>query len=238
MLPSSKRQAQEPMLTPPDILYVDNHLLALNKPAGLVTQPSGVHEDSLESRAKDWVRQTYAKPGEVFLEAVHRIDRPVSGVVLFARTSKALSRLSESVREGALRKLYWAVIEGHPDPAQGRLAHWLVHDSHHARVVSADTPQARLATLDYAVVQTQGGQSLVEVRLHTGRYHQIRVQLAHSGWPVVGDGRYGARTSLPGGAIALHHRELTVDHPVKHEPLTFAAPCPTVEPWLRFVPRP
>jgi 23S rRNA pseudouridine1911/1915/1917 synthase len=219
------------MLDPQDILYVDNHLLALNKPAGLVTQPSGAHEDSLESRAKDWVRQTYAKPGEAFLEAVHRIDRPVSGVVLFARTSKALSRLNESVRERDLRKLYWAVVEGSPDPAQGRLEHWLVHESHQARVVSAGTPGARLATLDYAVVRAQGGQTLLEILLHTGRYHQIRVQLARCGWPVLGDSRYGARTALPGGAIALHHRELTVDHPVKHEPLTFVAPCPLAEPW-------
>jgi 23S rRNA pseudouridine1911/1915/1917 synthase len=222
------------MLDPQDILYVDNHLLALNKPAGLVTQPSGAHADSLESRAKDWVRQTYAKPGEVFLEAVHRIDRPVSGVVLFARTSKALSRLNESVRERDLRKLYWAVVEGSPDPAQGRLEHWLVHESHQARVVSAGTPEARLATLDYAAVRAQGGQTLLEILLHTGRYHQIRVQLAQRGWPVVGDSRYGARTALPGGVIALHHRELTVDHPVKHEPLTFVAPCPLAEPWRRL----
>jgi 23S rRNA pseudouridine1911/1915/1917 synthase len=226
------------MLISPDILYVDNHLLALNKPAGLVTQPSGAHEDSLESRAKAWVKQTYAKPGDVFLEAAHRLDRPVSGVVLFARTSKALSRLNESVRQRDLRKLYWAVIEGCPAPAQGRLEHWLVHDSHHARVVPVGTPEARLATLDYTVLKTQGGRTLIEVLLHTGRYHQIRVQLAHSGWPVVGDGRYGARTALPGEAIALHHRELTVDHPVKHEPLTCTAPCPDAEPWRCFAARP
>lgn len=222
------------MLSPHDILYVDNHLLALNKPAGLVTQPSGAHEDSLESRAKAWVKLTYAKPGDVFLEAVHRIDRPVSGVVLFARTSKALSRLNESVRERELRKLYWAVVEGCPDPAQGRLEHWLVHDSHHARVVPAGTAEARLATLEYTVLRAPGGQTLVEILLHSGRYHQIRVQLAHCGWPVVGDRRYGAPTTLPGGAVALHHRELTIDHPVKHEPLTFTAPCPDAEPWRRF----
>jgi 23S rRNA pseudouridine1911/1915/1917 synthase len=224
------------MLAPHDILYVDNHLLALNKPAGLVTQPSGVHEDSLESRAKAWVKQTYAKPGDVFLEAIHRIDRPVSGVVLFARTSKALSRLNESVRERDLRKVYWAVVEGCPAPARGRLEHWLVHDSHHARVVPAGTPEARLATLDYAVVKSEGGQALVEVLLHTGRYHQIRVQLAHAGWPIVGDGRYGARTALPGAVIALHHREFTVVHPVKREALTFTAPRPDAEPWRRLLP--
>ena len=222
------------MLNPHDILYVDNHLLALNKPAGLVTQPSGAHEDSLESRAKEWVRQAFNKPGDVFLEAVHRIDRPVSGVVLFARTSKALSRLGAASREGDFRKVYWALVEGCPEPARGRLEHWLVHDSHHARVVPAGAPGARLATLDYTVRQAQGKETLLEVLLHTGRYHQIRVQLARAGWPIVGDGRYGARTSLPGGAIALHHREFTVDHPVKHEPLTFTAPCPDAEPWRRF----
>lgn len=222
------------MLTPGDILYVDNHLLALNKPAGLVTQPSGAHEDSLESRAKAWVGKTYAKPGAVFLEAVHRIDRPVSGVVLLARTSKALSRVQESVRRRAVRKVYWAVVEGCPEPAQGHLEDWLVHDPHHARVVPSGTPEARLAVLDYAVIQAQGGQTLVEILLHTGRYHQIRAQLAHCGCPVVGDGRYGARAALPDGVIALHHRELTVEHPVKHEALTFVAPCPAGEPWRRF----
>jgi len=226
------------MLTEADILFVDNHLLAVNKPAGLVTQPSGAHADSLEARAKDWLRTTFAKPGNVFLEAVHRIDRPVSGVVLFARTSKALSRLNQSVRERDLRKVYWAVVERVPRPGQGRLEHWLVHDSHHARVVPAGTPEAHLAVLDYRVVEVAAGLALLEVRLHTGRYHQIRVQLAQAGCPILGDTRYAARTSLPGGAIALHHRELTVVHPVKHEPLTVMAPCPDVEPWQRFRPPP
>jgi 23S rRNA pseudouridine1911/1915/1917 synthase len=224
------------MLAARDVLYADNHLLALNKPAGLVTQPSGAHEDSLETRAKAWVKQAYDKPGDVFLEAVHRIDRPVSGVVLFARTSKALSRLNEAVREHDLGKLYWAVVEGCPEPARARLEDWLVHESHRARVVAAGTPGARLATLDYSVLRTRGGESLVEVQLHTGRYHQIRVQLAHAGWPVLGDTRYGARGALPGGVIALHHRELTVMHPVRHEPLSCTAPCPDAEPWRSLAP--
>lgn len=222
------------MLAETDILFVDNHLLAVNKPAGLVTQPSGAHADSLEFRAKEWLRQAFAKPGSVFLEAVHRIDRPVSGVVLFARTSKALSRLNQSVRERDLRKLYWAIVAGEPRPAQGRLEHWLVHDSHHARVVPAGAPDAHLAALDYRVMGAAAGQALLEVLLHTGRYHQIRVQLAQAGHPILGDTRYGARTELPGGAIALHHRELTVAHPVRREPITLRAPCPDTEPWRRY----
>lgn len=224
------------MIEARDILYVDNHLLALNKPAGLVTQPSGAHEDSLESRAREWVRVTYAKPGAVFLEAVHRIDRPVSGVVLFARTSKALSRLNESVRGREVGKLYWAVVEGAPAAAEARLEHWLVHGSHEARIVGGPGGEARQAVLEYRLVRQAGGLALLAVSLHTGRYHQIRAQLAHIGHPIVGDGRYGARSSLPGGAIALHHRELTIAHPVKHEPLTLTAPCPDAEPWRRFAP--
>lgn len=222
------------MLDPHDILYADNHLLAVNKPAGLVTQPSGAHEDSLEARAKEWVRQTYAKPGAVFLEAAHRIDRPVSGVVLFARTSKALSRLNESIRRREVGKLYWAVVEGSPEPVQGRLEHWLVHESHRARVVAGPGGEARLAVLEYRQMRADAGLALLEIRLHTGRYHQIRVQLAAVGHPIVGDRRYGAHSSLPGGVIALHHRELTVEHPVKHEPLTITAPCPETDPWRRL----
>jgi 23S rRNA pseudouridine1911/1915/1917 synthase len=221
------------MLSEADILHVDNHLLAVNKPAGLVTQPSPDHADSLEAQAKEWLREAFRKPGNVFLEAAHRIDRPVSGVVLFARTSKALSRLNQSVRERELRKLYWAVVEGSPNPAQGHLEHWLVHESHHARIVPPGTRNARLATLAYRVLQVFGQNALVEVLLHTGRYHQIRVQFAQAGHPVVGDTRYGARTSLPGSAIALHHRELSIEHPVTHQPLTLTAPCPEAEPWRR-----
>lgn len=224
------------MIDPRDILYVDNHLLALNKPAGLVTQPSGAHEDSLEARAKEWVRLTYAKPGAVFLEAVHRIDRPVSGVVLFARTSKALSRLNESVREREVGKLYWAVVYGCPQPATARLEHWLVHDSHCARVVAGPGHEARLAVLEYRLLRAAAGLALLEIDLQTGRYHQIRAQLAQAGYPVVGDTRYGARTALPGNAIALHHRELTVDHPVQHQPIRVTAPCPDTEPWRALVP--
>ncbi len=226
------------MLPDADILYVDNHLLAVNKPAGLVTQPSGAHADSLETRARAWVRETYARPGNVFLEAVHRLDRPVSGVVLFARTSKALSRLNRSLRDREPRKVYWAVLEGPPAPPAGRLEHWLVHDAHRARVAAPGTPGARLALLEYEVLRTAGGLALVRVLLQTGRYHQIRVQFAQAGHPVAGDARYGARTALPGGAIGLHHRELTIEHPVRREPLVLTAPCPPGEPWRRFGPGP
>jgi len=214
-----------------DILYVDNHLLAVNKPAGLVTQPSDAHDDSLEGRAKAWVQKAFHKPGAVFLEAVHRIDRPVSGVVLFARTSKALSRLNAGQRQRQMTKLYWAVVTGRPPAPAGRLEHWLVHDSHQARCVDGPGGEARQAILEYRLVRAEAGLALLEVTLLTGRYHQIRAQFARIGLPLLGDRRYGAASDLPGGAIGLHHRALTFQHPVKDESIEIVAPCPDTEPW-------
>lgn len=214
-----------------EILFLDNHLLAANKPAGLVTQPSDVHADSLEGRAKTWLKEEFAKPGEVFLEAVHRIDRPVSGVVLFARTSKALSRLNASQRSKDCTKTYLAIVDGEPPRQEGRLEDRLVHDSHRARV----HPDGKPAQLDYHVLASQKGRSLLRIDLLTGRYHQIRVQFAHAGWPIVGDTTYGSRATLPEGAIALHHWKLRIPHPVgERETCHFVAPVPGTAPWTDF----
>jgi len=221
-----------------EILLLDNHLLAANKPAGLVTQPSGAHADSLESRAKAWLKQEFAKEGNVFLEAVHRIDRPVSGVVLFARSSKALSRLNASQRDKDCAKVYLAIVAGAPPRREGRLTDTLIHDSHHARIVPADHPDGKKAMLDYRVLGTVGGRSLLRIELLTGRYHQIRLQLAHAGCPIVGDTAYGSRERLPGDAIALHHWQLTVPHPVGDRQLChIVAPVPPVAPWSAFASR-
>ena len=223
------------MLADAEILLVDNHLLAVNKPAGLVTQPSGAHADSLESRAKAWVKQEFAKAGKVFLEAVHRIDRPVSGVVLFARTSKALSRLNASQRARDCRKTYLAVVAGQPRNREARLEDTLVHDSHQARVVAPDHPRGKHAVLEYQVLGTQDERSLLQIQLLTGRYHQIRVQLAQAGLPVVGDQLYGSRERLPDGAIALHSWELTIPHPVGDRAgCRVVAPAPGTPPWQPF----
>jgi len=223
------------MMADSEILLVDNHLLAVNKPAGLVTQPSGAHADSLESRAKAWIKQEFAKAGKVFLEAVHRIDRPVSGVVLFARTSKALSRLNASQRARDCSKTYLAVVTGQPPNREARLEDTLVHDSHQARVVATDHPRGKHAVLEYRMLGVNDGRRLLQIRLLTGRYHQIRVQLAHVGLPVVGDLPYGSRERLPDGAIALHGWELTIPHPVgDRASCRIVAPVPGTPLWQPF----
>ncbi len=219
-----------------EILYADNHLLAVNKPSGIPTQPSQHHKDSLESRAKAWVKATANKPGNVFLHAVHRLDRPVSGVVLFARTSKALSRLNRAIRDHRTSKTYWAITEAVPPCKQNTLTHHLVHDSFHARVVAAETPGSRKAILTYRQLATHGSLALLEVELLTGRYHQIRVQLADIGCVIVGDRKYGSRIESDGSAIALHHRSLKMPHPVGGAVLEIEASLPDRSPWNDFPP--
>ena len=216
------------------ILHADNHLLVVNKPPGLVTQPSAHHRVSLEGAAKEWIKATGGKPGNVFLHPIHRLDRPVSGVVLFARTSKALSRLQAALRRGECRRLYWAVVRGRPSRAAARLRHLLVHDSFKARVVPGPSAGAKEALLEYRVVARTGELTLLEVTLVTGRYHQIRAQLAAAGWPILGDEKYGDDTALPGRTIALCHRELTVTHPTRGVRATFAAAPPAQPPWGDF----
>ena len=169
---------------PLEIIHADNHLLAVNKPAGLVTQPSVLHADSLETRAKAWVKTEFGKPGRVFLEAAHRLDRPVSGVVVFARTSKALSRLNEAMRCSAPHKTYLALVEGRPPETSDTLIHFLRHDEFRATVVVAGEKGAREARLRYRTLRPAGSWTLLEIELLTGRYHQIRAQLGALGCPV------------------------------------------------------
>jgi 23S rRNA pseudouridine1911/1915/1917 synthase len=209
------------------LIYEDNHLLVANKPAGLLTQPSGTEQDSLEAQAKDWVKKKYNKPGEVFLVAVHRLDKPVSGVVLFARTSKALSRLNEAMRNKNVRKIYYALVEGMLPQTEGLLEHYMIDDEYRAQVLTKATPEAKLAQLRYRLLRREPGMSLVEVDLKTGRYHQIRAQLAEVGCPIVGDEKYGSQKKLllP-GVIALHHFCLEVGHPVGNQPMHFEASLP------------
>ncbi|MBQ6471804.1 MAG: RluA family pseudouridine synthase [Victivallales bacterium] len=210
-----------------DILYQDNHLLCLEKPGGLLTQPSGTELDSLESQAKAWLKQEFQKPGAVFLEAVHRIDRPVCGVVLFARTSKALSRLNASIRSGECVKEYHALVERAPRQDSGTLTDWLVHDSHCARVVPAGTPGAREATLEWRTMERRkDGSALLHILLGTGRYHQIRAQLAYAGMPILGDRKYGATKPYRQDCIGLQHYRLTIQHPVTRAKMVFTSRHP------------
>lgn len=197
-----------------EIIFCDNHILIVSKPAGLSTQPHVGSNVSLLEQAKAWVKKEFKKPGSVFLEPVHRLDKPVSGLVLFARTSKALSRLQEMMRQQQIEKTYFAWVEGTLPDSQGILEHYVVHDEHRARVVSATHPEAKLARLQYVQREHKNGKTLVEIQLETGRYHQIRVQFSAIGCPIVGDAKYGSTSSMKNERIALHSGRLKFFHPV------------------------
>lgn len=199
----------------PKILYEDNHLLAADKPAGWLTQPSGTDQDSLEDYCKRWLKEKYHKPGNVFLMAVHRLDKPVSGIVLFAKTSKALSRLNASMRAKQTIKVYYALVEGRPKIPEDTLEHYLLHGEYQALIAQSNDPGAKLSRLHYRVVKTFENRSLLEVTLDTGRYHQIRSQLSAIGHPIIGDDKYGGNQDYLPGCIALHHGHLEIPHPVQ-----------------------
>jgi 23S rRNA pseudouridine1911/1915/1917 synthase len=216
-----------------DVLYEDNHLLVLNKPAGLVTMGVAPGEPSLLAIAKSYIQRKYAKPGNVYLGAMSRLDAPVTGIVLFARTSKAAARLTEQFRTREVDKLYWAVVSG-AAPSSGDCVDHLLKDERHRKmhVVERPQPGSVEARLSYRrLAKVDRGESLLEVTLETGRKHQIRLQLASRGMPIVGDRKYGSSVAFAPG-IALHARRLIVEHPTRHESMTFTAPLP--ESWRRF----
>ena len=202
-----------------EILYEDNHMLALWKPHGLLSQPSGTAQENLEDLAKRWLKEKYQKPGDVYLHAIHRLDRAAAGIVMFAKTSKALSRLTASIRERQAKKLYEAWVEGTPSQEAGTLEHYLIHDSHQAQVVSEGTREAKLARLHYRVLKKEGLRTLLEIDLETGRYHQIRAQLAAIGCPIVGDAKYGAKMQSRHAGISLEHVRMELPHPITQAPL-------------------
>jgi 23S rRNA pseudouridine1911/1915/1917 synthase len=210
-----------------DILYEDNHCLAIAKPSGSVSAHFTGREETLDRLVKAYLKERYHKPGNVFLGVVHRLDRPVSGVLLFARTSKAAARLTQQFREGTVEKVYWAVVQGIIGRQAGSLESWLLKDKSAGRVevVEPHTRGARLALLHYHRRATHDDTTWLEARPQTGRTHQIRVQLAHYDHPVYGDARYGSIHTF-GRAIALHARSLTFLHPVRHEPITLVADLP------------
>ncbi len=206
------------------VIYVDNHLLVAVKPAGLSTQPHDGESDNFLDRAKAWIKVKYNKPGKVFLEPIHRLDKPVSGLVLFARTSKALSRLQRMMREREISKTYIALVEGKPPSQQGELVHYLIHDDHRATISYAKHPDAKCARLRYEVVGSKGPATLVKIVLETGRYHQIRAQWSAIGCPVVGDRKYGSKQPWNKEGIALHHAMMSCKHPTTLELLNLASP--------------
>jgi 23S rRNA pseudouridine1911/1915/1917 synthase len=216
------------------ILFEDNHCLAIAKPAPLLTQaPPEV--PSLEAQVRAYIKESGQKPGHVYLGIPHRLDRPVSGVVLFARQTKAAQRLHEQFQQRQVKKVYWAAVEGDVQPEAGVWEDWLLKVKEEARTERAtpETPGARQAVLHYRRLGGDGSRTLLEIQPQTGRMHQIRVQTALRGWPVLGDVLYGATqpfgppTELPRDRIiALHARELTFLHPIRYEPITVTAPLP------------
>ena len=209
------------------VLYEDNHLLVVNKPAELPTMGVAADRPSLLSVAKEYIRIKYKKTGNVYLGIVSRLDAPVTGLVIIARTSKAAGRLSEAFRERRVKKLYRAIVAGVPDPKEDLLEHYVRKDERHRRVhtTHANCPDAQLARLHYRVLSDDAQNSLVEVELETGRKHQIRVQLAKVGYPIFGDRKYDSAESFPVG-IALHAWKLELAHPVRDEAMSFSAPLP------------
>ncbi len=228
------------------ILYEDNHCLAVAKPAPLLTQGVPIQSPTgpiptLEAQVKAYLKERYQKPGNVYLGIPHRLDRPVSGVVLFARNTKAARRLAERFQHRQVRKVYWAVVEGTVEPAEGQWEDWLrkVPDEARSEVVEPETPGSRHALLTYRRLRAGTDWTLLEVEPETGRMHQIRVQAAVRGWPIRGDLLYGAQATFGPPAptsrdriIALHARRLTFLHPIRYEPLTVVAPLP--ETWRAF----
>ena len=217
------------------LLYEDNHCLAVAKPAPLLTQgvPPGI--PTLEAMVKAYLKERYHKPGKVYLGIPHRLDRPVSGVVVFARNTKAARRLAEQFQQRQVVKTYWAAVEGTVQPEEGAWEDWLLKRPEEARseLAEADTPGARRAVLRYRRLEAAPDLTLLEIHPETGRMHQIRVQAAGRGWSVLGDFLYGARQpfGIPGPtprdrAIALHARRLTFLHPIRYEPVTVTAPLP------------
>jgi 23S rRNA pseudouridine1911/1915/1917 synthase len=212
---------------PLDILYEDNHCVAIAKPSGVTCAHFQGDEVTLDRAVKEYLKDKYKKPGNVFLGIVHRLDKPVSGVLLFARTSKAAARLCEQFREGTIEKVYWAIVEGVVHRDAGTLEDWLRKNSetHRVDVLEPHARGARQALLHYQRRGVHNDLTWLDIRPQTGRTHQLRVQLAHHGHPIYGDARYGSVRTF-GQAIALHARSLTFLHPVRYEPITLTAQLP------------
>jgi 23S rRNA pseudouridine1911/1915/1917 synthase len=215
-----------------DVVFEDNHCLAVNKPAGLLSQGDISGDPNLVELAANYLRTRYGKPGNVYVGLLHRLDRPTSGVVLLAKTSKAASRLSAQFRAGSIIKIYWAMVEGTPQSQHGEWVDLLAKDTRQNRsaVLAEDEPAAKVARVSFQVLDHEKGVTKLELRPSTGRSHQLRVQLAERGMPIVGDTKYGARSRLRAAdgrsRIALHARRLIFTHPTRREEIVVDAPVP------------
>jgi 23S rRNA pseudouridine1911/1915/1917 synthase len=218
------------------VIYEDNHLIAVNKPAGLLVQSDATGDITLKELVQQYIKIRYQKDGDVFLGVIHRIDRPVSGVVIFARTSKALTRMNDLMRDRLIQKKYLAICSHRPDELSGKLTHFLIKDTekNYTRAYASKKSGSKEATLTYHQIGELDAKTLLEVMPETGRPHQIRAQLSKIGCPIIGDLKYGAEYPMPDKSIALHCRAMSFIHPTKKEKVTITADPPNVYPWKIF----
>lgn len=220
-----------------EVLYEDNHIIAVNKTCSEIVQGDKTGDTPLSEIVKAYIKEKYNKPGEVFLGVTHRLDRPTSGVVLFARTSKALARLNAMFQSHEqIQKTYWAIVQGCPKQAEGRLENWLIRNEEQNKsyIAKQNANNAKKAILCYRTLVRGENYTLLEVNLETGRHHQIRCQLAAIGCPIKGDLKYGAKRSNPDGGISLHARQIAFIHPVSKQPLCITAPVPNDSLWQQL----
>lgn len=217
-----------------EVIYEDNHLIAVNKNCHELVQGDKTGDTSLADLLKTWLKEKYAKPGNVFVGVTHRLDRPVTGVVVFAKTSKALARMNELFRTGEIKKTYWAIVRNRPPEVEQELTHWLIRNEKQNKSYVCTPSQkrdARKAVLHYRLLAQSENYYLLEIDLQTGRHHQIRCQLAAIGCSIRGDLKYGAGRSNPDGGISLHARRVSFVHPVSKRPINIVAPVPDEPLW-------
>ena len=221
-----------------EVVYEDNHIIIVNKRSGEIVQGDKTGDKPLAETVKDYIKVKYHKPGNVFLGVVHRLDRPVSGLVLFARTSKALTRLNDMFRTGNIHKTYWAIVKNTPAQPEATLENWIVRNEKQNKSYAHDheVPGAKRALLSYRIIGKTDRYTLLEIHLMTGRHHQIRCQLAHMGCPIRGDLKYGAPRSNPDGGISLMAKQIDFVHPVTKEQITIKAPTPSDALWQALAP--
>lgn len=219
-------------------LYEDNHIIIVHKECGEIVQGDKTGDTPLSESVKHWLKEKYAKPGNVFLGVVHRLDRPVAGIVVFAKTSKALKRLNDMFRKGEVSKTYWAIVQKAPEKKEETLINWLVRNEKQNKSYAHENevPNSKKAILHYKVLGTSDHYTLLEINLQTGRHHQIRCQLAHMGCTIKGDLKYGARRSNPDGGISLLARRIEFVHPVSHDKIMVEAPLPNEKLWQEITP--
>jgi len=215
------------------ILHEDNHLIVVNKRVGDIVQGDKTGDKPLSEVVKEYIKEKYNKPGEVFLGVVHRLDRPTTGIVVFARTSKALTRMNELFSNRETQKTYWAIVKNKPEKSEDRLIHFIKRNEKNntSKAHIKEVPDSKVASLDYKIFKELNNYFALEINLHTGRHHQIRAQLSAIGSPIKGDLKYGFDRSNPDGGIHLHARKLVFIHPVTKEPIIIIAPTPSDSIW-------